>query len=214
MKKNKAIINNGGIYLVVNPKMDEAVLIKKLSVIVTKEISAIQIWDNFKDGQNIIELIRKIHSICNPKNIPLLINNQWEYLTLKELDGVHFDQIPDSIEEIKNKIQKEFIIGLTCGNDLNSVEWASNNNVDYISFCSMFPSMSTDECEIVNHVTVQKARKIFNKSLFLAGGIYPNNLTGLKGLDFDGIAVISGVMSSENPAKTIDEYKNKLEKIK
>lgn len=214
MKKSKAFINNGGIYLVINPKMDEAVLLKKLSVIVTKEICAIQIWDNFKEGQNIIELIHKIHSICNPKNIPLLINNQWEFLTSTELDGVHFDYIPDSINNIKNKIQREFIIGLTCGNDLTSVEWAADNNADYISFCSMFPSMSAGECEIVNHKTVQKARKIFNKSLFLAGGIYPNNLTELRGLDFDGVAVISGVMSSENPEKTIDNYKNKLEKIK
>src|SRR5690625_4340683 len=176
MKKKKRIFKNRKIYLVINSSMEESKILEKLKVISTKEIAAIQIWDNFEKGQDVIALIRKIYAICHSKNIPLLINNRWEYLNQIELDGVHFDVIPDAIDFIRNQVQREFIIGLTCGNNLNSVEWAAENKVDYISFCSIFPSKSAEECEIVDHKIVQKARTIFNNYLFLAGGIYPNNI--------------------------------------
>lgn len=214
MKKKLEISKDRKIYLVINPSMEEVEIIEKLKVITTKEIAAVQIWDNFKEGQDIVAFIRKIHAICQAKAIPLLINNRWEYLMQVALDGVHFDVIPDNIACIKSKLNREIIIGITCGNNLDAVEWAAQNKVDYISFCAMFPSESAGDCEIVDHQTVQKARAIFNKPLFLAGGIYPNNIRELSAIDFDGIAVISGVMRSENPIETINEYENEIKKIK
>lgn len=214
MKTNEKVIDGREIYLVIDPRMEEAMLLKKLSTIVTEGISAVQIWDNFRRGENVKELIAKIQAVCKPHNIPLLINNQWEYLIYSELDGVHFDLIPNSINFIRNKIKRKFTVGLTCGNDLRSVEWASRNDIDYISFCAMFPSVSAAACEIVTHETVQKARTMFKKPVFLAGGIYPENLTALRDLDFDGIAVISGLMNADQPGKRVEEYQNNLKKLK
>jgi thiamine-phosphate pyrophosphorylase len=213
MKVNKKSIKSG-IYLVIDPSMDEQILLNKLQIILTKEITAVQIWDNFKDGQNIEHLIHEIHSLCTQFQTPVLINNHWEYLKATELDGVHFDVIPTNLKEIKKQINRDLIFGLTCGNDLADVRWAANNNIDYISFCSMFPSSSVNDCEIISYVTVKEASSIFDKPLFLAGGIDPNNLKLLNELKYDGIAVISGIMNSEHPDQIIDEYHKNLNSIK
>ena len=77
---------------------------------------------------------------------------------------------------------------------MDAVKWAAEHHVDYISFCSMFPSSSAATCEIVSYESVKKAAKIFDKPLFLAGGIYPGNIKQLKDLEYDGIAVISGII--------------------
>lgn len=203
-----------GIYLVIDPSMEEQVLLNKLQIILTKEISAVQIWDNFKDEQNIEELIQKIHFLCAQHQTPVLINNQWKYLDTTELDGVHFDAVPTNIADIRKQINRNFIFGLTCENNLADVRWAAKHNIDYISFCSMFPSSSVSNCEIVNHETVKRASLIFDKPLFLAGGIYPENLKQLDELKYDGIAVISGIMNSENPDLAIDEYYENLNSTK
>jgi|NGEPerStandDraft_5_1074534.scaffolds.fasta_scaffold05042_3 thiamine-phosphate pyrophosphorylase len=213
VKANKNTIKSG-IYLVIDPSMDEEVLLDKLQLILTKEIAAVQIWDNFSEGQNIEQLIQKIHSLCAQYQTPVFINNRWEYLKESELDGVHFDTIPTNLEEIKKQINRDFIFGLTCGNDLDSVIWAAKHNVDYISFCSMFPSSSAGNCEIITYETVKDATSIFNKPLFLAGGIYPKNLKQLDELKYDGIAVISGIMNSEHPDLVIDEYRKNLKLTK
>lgn len=209
VKANKKSIKSG-IYLVIDPSMEEDVLLNKLQIILTKEIAAVQIWDNFKNGQNIVALIQRIYFLCAQYQTPILINNHWEYLKETELDGVHFDAIPTNLQEIRKQINRDFIFGLTCGNDLINVRWAAKHNIDYISFCSMFPSSSVGNCEIIAYETVKEASLIFDKPLFLAGGIYPENIKQLDELKYDGIAVISGIMNSEHPDQVIDEYHQNL----
>ena len=90
------------------------------------------------------------------------------------------------------------------------MQWADDHALDYISFCSMFPSSTANSCELVSFETVRQARLITSLPIFLAGGIRPGNIEALKELDYSGIAVVSGVMSANNPAEAINLYHEKL----
>lgn len=210
--KRKSI--HSGIYLVVDPSMEEQMLLNKLTLSLKENIAAVQVLDNFNKVQNIQILMQKICSLCANYDTPILINNQWEWLKTMAFDGVHFDTPPNDFNKVRKTLNKEMIIGLTCGNNLDDVIWAANNDVDYISFCSMFPTSSASNCEIITHETVKKASEIFNKPLFLAGGINPENVQKLEKLKYNGIAIISGVMSSVNPAIAINEYRKNIKSIK
>ncbi|MDF2552723.1 MAG: thiamine phosphate synthase [Chryseobacterium sp.] len=201
-----------GIYLIIDPSMDEEILFSKLNLIAKEKISAIQIWDNFKEDQNIEELLLKIYEIASSNNIPLIINNLWKYLKQIPLNGIHFDEIPKNFNEIKNEINRDFIVGITCNNESSTIKYAEENQFDYISFCSMFSSKTANSCELVNFETVQKVKNIFNGKIFLAGGIDLNNLKNLDELNYDGIAVVSGIMSAENPSESIKNYHQKIKK--
>ncbi len=204
--KNRSEKIRPGIYLVVDPSMDEQNLLEKLKLSLDKGISMVQIWDHFKDGEQVESLIDEICSMCKPYHTPVFINNRWEYLKTTSLDGVHFDVIPENIDEIRKDTAPHALFGLTCENALDDVRWAAAHDMDYISFCSMFPSTSVSRCEIVRPGTVVEASKIFDKPIFLAGGINPTNLRELDQLKYDGIAVISGIMNSEEPGLAIDAY--------
>ena len=201
-----------GIYLIIDPSMDEEILLAKLNVIVNEKISAIQIWDHFKENENIEELVSKIPAKTSLHNIPLLINNRWEILKQIPLDGVHFDEIPENFNHIKKEISRDFLVGITCNNDLATIEYAEKHQFDYISFCSMFPSKTANSCELVNFETIQKAKSIFNGKIFLAGGIDLNTIENLGDLNYDGIAIVSGIMSAGNPSQAIKEYQQKIKK--
>jgi len=209
MNTTKSKISSG-IYLVIDPSMDELLLLNKLTLCLKEKLAAVQIWDNFKAEQNISGLIRKICDLCQAKNVPVLINNKWELLNDFLLDGVHFDEIPENYSAIKESINKPFLSGLTCNNDLTVVDWASKNKLDYISFCSIFPSCTANSCELVSFNTINQAAKRYSLPIFLAGGIKPENLDKLKELDYEGIAVISGIMSSDRPDESIKKYHEKL----
>ncbi|MBW8524456.1 thiamine phosphate synthase [Chryseobacterium chendengshani] len=206
--KKKTI--ESGIYLIIDPSIEEKILFSKLNLIVKEKISAIQIWDNFNEDQNIEKILLKIHEIISVNNIPLIINNRWEYLKPISLDGVHFNEIPENIDEIKKEINRDFIVGITCNNDLSTIEYAEKHRFNYISFCSMFPSKTVNSCELVDFETVQIAKSIFSGKIFLAGGIDLNNIKNLNHLNYDGIAVVSGIMSAENPSETINNYHQKI----
>jgi len=206
MMKNK----KKGIYLIIDPAKEEAVLLDKIANALGEEIVALQIWDNFQENQNIHQLIEKICEIGHKQNVPVLINNHWELLKSTPLDGAHFDDIPENWKEIKSEISKEHIIGLTCNNDLSLVEWAAKNQLDYISFCSLFPSATSNSCELVSFDTIRKAKKEYSIPVFLAGGINPQNLALINDLDFDGIAIVSGIMEAKAPKKAIQKYRTIL----
>ncbi|HLR36912.1 MAG TPA: thiamine phosphate synthase [Chitinophagaceae bacterium] len=210
MNNKKHILS--GLYLVLDPAMNEEMLFKRLELVLAKEVAAIQIWDHFRTNQDEEALIQQICDLSAPYDVPVLINNKWQHLKHTSLAGVHFDSIPKNIKEMKAEINRDIMIGLTCGNDLKMVRWAAEYELDYISFCSMFPSVSVSSCEIVTFETVKKARAIFKNSLFLAGGIYPGNLACLRELQYDGIAVVSGVMGSENPVSSIHQYYREFKK--
>ena len=60
-----------GIYLIIDPSMDELTLLNKLNLCLSEKLAAVQIWDNFKDNRNLIELINKIIEQCHAKNVPV-----------------------------------------------------------------------------------------------------------------------------------------------
>lgn len=201
-----------GIYLIIDPSMEKEILFAKLNLIVKEKIAAIQVWDNFKEDQNIEELLLKIYERSSANNIPVIINNRWELLKQSPLDGIHFDEIPENFNDIKKEINRDFIAGITCNNELSIIEYAEKHQFDYISFCSMFPSQTANSCELVDFETVQKAKNIFSGKIFLAGGINLNNIENLSQVNYDGIAVVSGIMSAENPSENIKMYHQKIKK--
>lgn len=208
MKKKQTI--GKGIYLVVDPSMEKKQLLTKLQQAVKQHIVAVQVWDNLEYVENMDELLANIIVTCKQAEVPVLINNRWELLLKLDFDGIHFDAIPENIDLIKSKLGYEIITGITCNNDLSVVQWANDHELDYISFCSMFPSPTANSCELVSFETVRRTRSITSLPIFLAGGIRPGNIDELKTLDYSGVAVVSGVMSSDNPAEAINLYHEKL----
>lgn len=199
-----------GIYIIIDPSMERDTLLNKLKEIIHEDIAAIQIWDNFNPNENPLALINGILEICHTRNIPVLINNQWDLLKQINLDGVHFDEKQENILQIKNELNRQIITGITCNNDLSIVKWADENEMDYISFCSMFSSSTANSCDLVSFNTIHEAAKITNLPIFLAGGINPDNIEELNSLWYSGIAVVSGIMNAEKPIQEIKKYKEKL----
>ena len=199
-----------GIYLVADPSMEEEILLGKIEQALEEKLTALQIWDNFKTEEKVIPLVEKICELCHSNDVPVFINNQWNLLKETSLDGVHFDEIPGNITRIRREIGKQFLSGLTCNNDLSWVDWAEMNRFDYISFCSVFPSGTSNSCELVDFETIKKAREKSSLPIFLAGGISPNNIKKLEDLDFEGVAVVSGIMNTDNPQEAIQNYSKNL----
>lgn len=216
MDSNKIKQNLKGLYLVLDPSMELNQLISKLKDALEGGVSIVQIWNNWPSSittSGKIEIINEIIKASNIYQVPVLINEEYALLNETDLAGVHFDQIPDSFEEVRSVITSDKIIGITCGNDLDRIKWANENQIDYLSFCSIFPSKSAGECEIVSKETLERAKSITQIPFFVSGGITIENLTDLIPYGIAGAAVISGVLSAESPKQKSEEYIQVLNKI-
>lgn len=201
-----------GVYLVIDPSMKQQQLLERLASVLKEQICAVQIWDHFPTEEVKQEIIPSVCSMCKAADVPVLINNDWVLLKQFPLDGVHFDTLPANIEEIRKEVGRDFIAGITVNNNLDVVASAEQNKLDYISFCSVFPSSTSNSCERVTFDTIRKARTITAIPIFLAGGMRLENISKLSELDYNGVAVISGIMQAENPAEATKQYNQLLKK--
>ncbi len=212
-----------GLYFVVDINAIEKLGLEKLCEIVEKAIKGgvdiIQIWgDSSKwrtDFEKLSEATKRLIEIAHKHNVPALIANDVELCVKFNADGVHLDgyEIPDkSCDEIRKIIGYDKIIGITCGNDIKKIEWAKENKVDYISFCSIFPTSSVDSCEIVPLEMIKKAKEILGEDVpvFASGGITIENIDDVITAGADGVAVISAIMKAEDPEKVSSEFKRKI----
>jgi thiamine-phosphate pyrophosphorylase len=177
-------------------------------------VDVIQVWDHWHSGQRKAVFIESICKAAHPHKIPVLINEDWQLMNSTSLDGVHFDEIPVDMEYIRLQILRPFLCGITCGNDVQKAQWAVDNRMDYVSFCSMFPSATANSCELVKLETVQTVRKMTGLPIFLAGGITPDNINSLADAGLDGVAVISGIMNAQDPQQKAYHYKQALNHLK
>lgn len=216
MKKKNVKNLTGGLYLVADPSMEREVLLDKLDEALLAGVRVVQIWNHWPASFERAEkekLISEIITLARPGGCPVLINDEWELLKTTGLDGVHFDKVPADIEKIREAVNRDFILGITCSNKLEIIRWADQKQADYISFCSMFPSSSVGSCDIVDAHTVKKAREITDLPLFASGGITPGNLPELAELPINGVAVISGILGSDTPGENTKAYTEQINRL-
>jgi thiamine-phosphate pyrophosphorylase len=212
MEMSKDLSIKGGVYLVIDPSMPKPMLLSKLASALKGGVQVVQIWNNWPTDADKTALVNAVAGLCKACHVTLLIDNDWELLLqCPDLDGVHFDTIPGDYADIKTRLGRPFLAGVTCSGDLDVVRWAHKNGLDYVSFCAMFPSPSAGSCDIVMPSTVKQARELTDRPLFVSGGITPENITDLQKLtSFDGVAVISGIMSADDPLLKVKQYQNAL----
>jgi thiamine-phosphate pyrophosphorylase len=198
----------GGLYLVVDPKPGLQVNLSKIKSALEGGVDVIQIWDNWGSQFPQEEFILAICDLAHKHDVPVLINNHWESLEKFPLDGIHFDAAIDDLHQIKKQIGRKFFVGITCGNDQGQIDWAINNEVDYISFCSMFRSSTSNSCELVRPDTVSRVRAITDMPIFVSGGITIDNLPSLIALGIDGVAIVSEIMKAGDPQLAAARFKN------
>ncbi|WP_299986979.1 thiamine phosphate synthase [uncultured Pontibacter sp.] len=205
----------GGVYLVLDPSLDRILLLQKVKEALEGGTNVLQIWNNWPAGYTDSDkrlLIQDLVAVAAAYQVPVLINEEWQLLKDTGLAGIHFDSVPSDFETLKAELNRGFVCGVTCSNDLEVIRWADKHQLDYVSFCAVFPSPSAGSCEIVQPATIREARKITRMPLFLSGGITTENIDKLRELDFNGVAVISGILNAASARESAAAYKQALNK--
>ncbi|MCP9236485.1 thiamine phosphate synthase [Lewinella sp. JB7] len=199
-----------------DPKRNRPRLLQQLEQALRGGLGLVQVWNHWTEGVPRMEKLNflgEVKAICTSFGVPVLMHEDWELAHEADLQGVHFDVIPGDFVHIREVLSGS-IIGVTVSNDRETIKKAEELGVDYFSFCAIFPSPSAVNCEIVQPANIRAARAITDMSIFLSGGIHPDNLFRLSGLDFDGVAVISGILDVADPAEAVKAYRAALHKLK
>jgi thiamine-phosphate pyrophosphorylase len=196
-----------GLYLVVDPAQPLEELLDKVKIALDNGVNLVQIWNNWPAGISIeekVDLIASFYELTSYFNRPLLLNENLELEPFIQVDGFHLDTIPNNFD--KTNFKKDYLFGITCSNDLEVIKKAKANDMDYISFCAVFPSQSAIDCELVSLETIENARAMTKLPFFVSGGINLKTINKLKAYPIQGVAIISGIMKANDLATTTKSY--------
>lgn len=202
--KNKI---QSGVYLVVDSSYGEARVLDVVSQSMRNGLDVLQLWASWKDDRRAVELGKKLAKLANDHSVPFVVNNDLNIALSIGADGLHVDGSDPSPKVIRESMGPSSIAGVTCSTDMDKVLWAHGAGADYVSFCSMFPSSSVSECDIVPLDMLTEARNRIQLPIFASGGINLDNADRVLAAGADGLAVISAIMNANDPGFATRELK-------
>ena len=197
------------IYLIADPSLDTSLLLQKIEKALRGGLFAVQLWDHWRGILDPLAVIKQVHELTRAAHVPLFVNEGLEFLKWTCFDGIHLDKPNEMLPALK-KQRPDLLWGMTCSNHVEELQWAERHSLDYISYCSVFPSKTSTSCELVTSETIQNTRQFYQGKVFLAGGINELTLPRLHSLPFDGIALVSAIMGASNPNEAVLSYHSLL----
>jgi len=191
--------------------VDSSVPHRRLLDIVEKSlkggVDVLQLWKPRKNRLEIRELARELLNLANDYGVPLIINNDIQLAKDVEAHGVHLDGYDVTPSDARKALNEQSIVGYTVGNDLKWIKWAETMGADYVSFCSVFPSTSANQCEIIPLGNLRSAKSVTHIPVFASGGITLSNVHLVLETGVDGIAVISAILKASDPRQAAKSFK-------
>jgi len=202
-----------GLYLVVSPVMPFDKLLVAVKKALKGGVDLLQLIPGEKSSE-ISRLTEDLSSLTEQHSVPFLINGNLQLAKEVGADGLHFDRYDLTPREVKQVLGKQCIIGYTLGNNFEKLKWAETVGADYVSFCSVFPTSSATQCDIVPIETIRAAKVQTTLPVFAAGGINLNNAELVLKAGVNGIAVTSALLAAEDPEQTALAFKEIIRKVR
>jgi len=177
-------------------------------------VTIVQLREKNMETRDFIEEAQRIQKILKSYNIPLLINDRVDVALAIGADGVHLGQKDMPYQMARNILGDKAIIGLS----VESIEQAKEANqfdVDYIAISPVFTTPTKEE--LTQELGIKGVKEITSLSRHPAvgiGSIKAYNAQEIIEAGADGIAVVSGICSADDPEEAASELRKKVQQGK
>ena len=194
------------IHVITDDKQTVAELAKRI-IFIHEEVDYLHIREKSKSTAEIMEIVSIVHKNGVPKR-KLVINDRMDVALLNQIPNVHLPGHGFSIEKVKS-----FDPSIRVGRSVHSLQEAidcEQAGADYLLFGHIFETSSKTK---VTPRGVQQLSEICRRvdiPVIAIGGIVPETIPELVGVEISGIAVMSYVMASKKPNDAIRELKQSV----
>ena len=164
--------------------------------------SAIQYRDKSKDSSKRLEQASILKTLCETHGAALIINDDIELAESVGAHGVHLGKEDTSINEAREVLGKNTIIGISCYNQLDKALEAEQAGAAYVAFGTMFSSPTKPDAVTAGPDLITKAKKQLSIPVCAIGGIDSSNVEDVVNAGADMTALISGLFAAQDIQST------------
>ncbi|NDW19183.1 thiamine phosphate synthase [Dysgonomonas sp. 216] len=173
-------------------------------------VSIVQLREKDCSTLNFYEVAVKLKQCLRPYNVPLIINDRIDIALACDAEGLHIGQSDMPYSIARKLMGKNKIIGLSVEN-VEQAEQANLLDVDYIGASPVFSTPTkTDTAKALGLDGLRQIAKISRHPIVGIGGINIDNAKDIIDAGAEAIAVVSAIMSAEQPAKAAQELINRI----
>ena len=194
-KRAELIISENNLYSITENRENLLEIIEKILLGGVKIIQ-----HRFKEGndkEHLKEAI-KIKRLCKKYNSLFIVNDRVDIALASNADGVHLGQEDLDIVTARKLLGNSRIIGVTANNSVN-ISKALKNGCDYIGVGPVFHTSTKRNKKPLGLEKIKSLTKNINVPWFAIGGINKSNISTLKNYGISKVAIVSGLLNSEDP---------------
>ena len=167
-------------------------------------VTVLQLREKTATTRDFYQLALRIKPIARQYNVPLLINDRLDIALAVDADGVHVGQEDLPVAVVRRLIGPDKILGATAAT-VAAAQTAETEGADYIGSGAMFPTLTKPGKQVLSLNVLAQIKQAVQVPVVAIGGITADNLLTLKITGVDGLAVVSAIMDSADPAAATQE---------
>lgn len=193
--------NNIRFYAVTDRKWTgKMTLLEQIEAALAGGVTCLQLREKNMGFDDFLEEAKEVKKICIKYNVPLIINDEPSVALKSGADGIHIGQDDMEISEVRKKVGKDFIIGVSAHNKSEAV-LAERGGADYLGCGAVFGSSTKSNTNPISLETVSQICSVVSIPVVAIGGINKTNILRLSGTGVDGAAIISAIFSADDIKK-------------
>ena len=177
-------------------------------------VTCVQLREKDCSTREFIEQALAIKHFLETRQVPLIINDRLDVALAVAADGVHLGQSDIQLETARKITGPSMLIGISAESVKDAVE-AETGGADYLGVSPIYDTPTKDDtAPALGLKGLQEIRNRVKIPLVGIGGLNKSNAAEAIRNGADGIAVVSAIVSADDPAAAAMKLKQLIDKAK
>lgn len=175
-------------------------------------VTCVQLREKDMSDEEFLKEAFEIGEVCKRYGVLFIINDNVEVAVKCGADGIHVGQSDMNAGELRRRVGKEMIIGVSASTVQEAVE-AQENGADYIGAGAVFPTSTKDDANAVDRNMLCEICSSVDIPVVAIGGITAENISQLSGTGIAGAAVVSAIFAQADIERSASELIGSIRKV-
>jgi len=173
--------------------------------------SVVQLREKSANTREVIEEALRLKAFLRETGVPLIINDRLDVAQAVQADGVHLGQNDMPIEMARHLVGDRMIIGISAESVQDAIA-AERAGADYLGVSPIYATPTkTDTAAPLGLEGLRHIRRAVAIPLVGIGGLNRDNTREVIAAGADGVAVVSAIVSADNPESAARELRRLVE---
>ena len=169
-------------------------------------VTLVQLREKTATSRDFYELALRVKAITDKRKVPLIINDRLDIALAVDADGLHIGQEDLPVAVARRLLGPDKILGATAATVKDAIA-AQAGGADYLGSGAVYPTSTKQGKALLPLKTLSQIKQAVHIPVVAIGGILADNIGPVRQSGVDGVAVVSSIMNSPDPASTAKEMK-------